>query len=354
MRKRDTLRTRSRYSPPPVVVKKHSLKLPLSGDTSSSRKSTRNQSNGLQAEEIKEGEGTSRPVDVTIENEKFLVKLPDGSTVDIPIPVRPKEEPDSDDERQQKVDEKDEDYVPEESEIRLSPGVSKSKPLKMSNSVVVKLTNHPISTRNTGSVALSNSSEIANKPAILLTSNSQKQPATVAKIVKNILDRPFPLGRYSSSLPPIEDCINPDFIDDSAMRKIPDRILLVTTELPIRFATSVEKEGHDFVFRQVVSPVETLKYVCLLCKGIDVDFGTKDQKDIIVHYRSLHELDVEVTAAKFNDTTVFICLPKAILKEMSKQNAVALHYDCQYCTVNLKNITDMKEHYLKEHDKQVS
>ena len=108
-----------------------------------------------------------------------------------------------------------------------------------------------------------------------------------------------------------------------------------------------------FRFRQIISPVNATRYVCLLCKGIDVNFVTKEEKDIIMHYQSLHELDVEIGQAKFSEDIVFICLPKMILNQFSSSTHLSLNSPCQYCNVRLSDITEMKEHYSNEHNKEV-
>lgn len=59
--------------------------------------------------------------------------------------------------------------------------------------------------------------------------------------------------------------------------------------------------------------MQSNRFICLLCKGIDVNFSTKEEKDILLHYQSLHELDVDIGQAKFSEETVFICLPKMVL-----------------------------------------
>lgn len=91
----------------------------------------------------------------------------------------------------------------------------------------------------------------------------------------------------------------------------------------------------------------------MLCKGIDVNFGTKEEKDILLHYQSLHELDVDIGHAKFSEDIVFICLPKMILNQFNNSSSLSLNSPCQYCDTRLSDIGEMKEHYSQKHNKEV-
>lgn len=106
-------------------------------------------------------------------------------------------------------------------------------------------------------------------------------------------------------------------------------------------------------YRQIISPVNASRFVCLLCKGIDVNFSTKEEKDILLHYQSLHELDVQMGQAKFSEDIVFICLPKMVLNQFKNSNNLSLNSPCQYCDIRLSDINQMKEHYSVEHKKEV-
>ncbi|CAG2162440.1 unnamed protein product, partial [Oppiella nova] len=165
-----------------------------------------------------------------------------------------------------------------------------------------------------------------------------------------------PMTKYIDGLPELHECTL-DVENDSQLTKLPDKILLLHSELPLNLALSVEHEDESFLFRQIVSPMEPNRYVCLLCKGIDVSYATKEEKDIISHYRTLHELEVVTANAKFSEDIVFICLPKTILQQLkSNNNAIPLNAPCQYCgdEVRLINIENMKQHYCLEHNKEVT
>ena len=165
-----------------------------------------------------------------------------------------------------------------------------------------------------------------------------------------------PMTKYIDGMPDINECTL-DIENDSQMTKLPDRILLLHSELPLKLALSVEHEDQPFLFRQIVSPMEANRYVCLLCKGIDVSYAAKEEKDIISHYKTLHELEVVTANAKFSEDIVFICLPKSILEQLTNnKNSIPLNAPCQYCgdEVRLINIENMKQHYCLEHNKEVT
>lgn len=74
----------------------------------------------------------------------------------------------------------------------------------------------------------------------------------------------------------------------------------------------------------------------------------------MLHYESLHELQVETAQAKFSEEIVFICLPKMILTQFNSHNSLQLNTPCQYCDLRLVDINEMKEHYSSVHSKEVS
>lgn len=162
------------------------------------------------------------------------------------------------------------------------------------------------------------------------------------------------LTKYIDVLPELHECTL-DVDTDVTMTKLPDKILLLHSELPLKLALSVENEEQPYLFRQIISPMDPNKFICLLCKGIDVSFATKEEKDIVNHYRTLHELEVVLGNAKFSEDIVFICLPNAILQQLTNSTNIPLNAPCQYCgdEVRLYNIEDMKNHYSTTHSKEV-
>jgi DNA-directed RNA polymerase subunit M/transcription elongation factor TFIIS len=163
------------------------------------------------------------------------------------------------------------------------------------------------------------------------------------------------MTKYIDVLPELHECTY-DIDTDISMAKLPDKILLLHSELPLKLALSVEHDDEPYLFRQIISPMESNRYVCLLCKGIDVSYATKEEKDILSHYRTLHELEVVTANAKFSEDIVFICLPKAILQQLtSSSSLIPLNAPCQYCgdDIRLLNIDEMKDHYSSTHNKEV-
>lgn len=200
-------------------------------------------------------------------------------------------------------------------------------------------------------------STVTSKSSSLPSTSGNKSlgVATVKTLeqVSSLAGKRVPLHKYLDSLPDIKDCVFPDNISDEGMVKLPDRVLLVHSELPLKLSVNIEHDDKLYLFRQVISPLSTTRYVCLLCKGIDVNFVTKDEKDILLHYQSLHELEVEVAHAKFSEEIVFICLPKIILNQFSVDDSIQLNSNCQYCPARLVDVHEMREHYADIHSKKV-
>lgn len=202
----------------------------------------------------------------------------------------------------------------------------------------------------------------ANLPAILKPASAPNTPLAGGLVLKSATAATSnrrqggtnQMGKYIDNLPEVVDCINADNIDDKNMAKLPDRIMLVNSELPLHLSVDLDNAHKDYLFLQIISPVQSNRFICLLCKGIDVNFSTKEEKDILLHYQSLHELDVDIGQAKFSEETVFICLPKMVLSQLDgSQNSLSLNSACQYCESRLNDIPDMKNHYRQEHQKEV-
>lgn len=94
---------------------------------------------------------------------------------------------------------------------------------------------------------LMTTSSVANKiPTILKpsisTTNANKGPVR----------KPLSLSKYLETLPEIDECIHNDGIPDTEMQKLPDKILLVNSELPLELAVSVENQDVDYLFRYII------------------------------------------------------------------------------------------------------
>lgn len=127
---------------------------------------------------------------------------------------------------------------------------------KMKSSLIVKVSNQVSTPTNlnrnlvslpssTVAIATNNTtnksqlSVLGKMPTILKTGQITKSPAR----------RPLTLTKYLDTLPEINDCIHNDGIDDSGMEKLPDKILLVHSELPLPLAVSIDKEDQNYLFR---------------------------------------------------------------------------------------------------------
>lgn len=56
------------------------------------------------------------------------------------------------------------------------------------------------------------------------------------------------MSKYMDQLPDMAECINVDSIDDKEMVKLPDRIMLVNSELPLNLSIYVDNPQNDYLF----------------------------------------------------------------------------------------------------------
>lgn len=408
LRRRDTLKSTARYSPPPAATRSktgrgsitipNTPKIVIDADSDNSTgpslttKSTdtstpvnRRKSLGIQriansTVTVEENIDDVKPVEKTIE-----IELPDGTISKITGPFRTEE---LEEEIIDKESEKDLDYKPATRSTRKksdptpvennttptivnnNDGGSTESPIKspkMQNITTVKIINQSPSTISTVAKTTTNSVTVTNqmnKATAVIAQNSKSLPAILKPLPTTTINtavlkntptnrRLQPLTKYLDALPELADCISSDGIEDSEMVKMPDKLMLIHSELPLDLATSIDNEDNDYLFRQIISPVQTTRFVCLLCKGIDVNFGTKEEREILLHYQSLHELEVDVGHAKFSEDVVFICLPKMVLSQLNSSSALHLNSSCQYCQMKLNDIEEMKKHYRETHQKEV-
>ncbi|CAG2110298.1 unnamed protein product, partial [Medioppia subpectinata] len=401
LRRRDQIKSKARYSPPPFDTPKRertAIKFPsttssstryvnesddedmvsvsptfkLTADVSPPRrKANTNRANSESVHTI-ENVGVSKIGD----GSKLVVTLPDGTNIKVDASTTSTkkvafkgtkkvgeklESVDIEcDDAGAKADPMDDDYKPSrgrKSTDGKTPG-DKPKVIQTYSRVTPKQTiSSPkllaISQTQLKSQMSGQTSAAKITPKFVTTPSAQPKKTPVATTQRRTTT---PMTKYIDGLPELHECTL-DVENDSQLTKLPDKILLLHSELPLNLALSVEHEEESFLFRQIVSPMEPNRYVCLLCKGIDVSYATKEEKDIISHYRTLHELDVVTANAKFSEDIVFICLPKTILQQLkSNNNAIPLNAPCQYCgdEVRLINIENMKQHYCLEHNKEVT
>ena len=163
-------------------------------------------------------------------------------------------------------------------------------------------------------------------------------------------------AKYLNEIPDLNECtleeVNPNY------EILPDRILLINSDLPLEHSLNTEQEEQTFLFTQIISAINEFK--CLLCT-VTATVKTnvfKDENELIEHYKQFHELDVEQQSAKFSEDTVFVCLPKSIIGQISNEDTssnLILDAPCQYCgdEQKLATVNDMKEHYKAAHLKEI-
>lgn len=96
----------------------------------------------------------------------------------------------------------------------------------------------------------------ANLPAILKSASPSCSPLSGGLVLKSAVapspinrrQTPHQMAKYMDQLPDMSDCINVDSIDDKEMVKLPDRIMLVNSELPLNLSIYVDNPQNDYLF----------------------------------------------------------------------------------------------------------
>lgn len=154
--------------------------------------------------------------------------------------------------------------VPEKTTIAVSTPITETRTPKVSNNTTVKLTSHvgstPIVAKTTTVGAVSSVTQLVKSapayktslPAILKAASSANQLPSAALIKTSApapRRMPQQLTKYMDVLPELADCITNDGIDVSSMEKMPDKILLIQSELPLAFSESIDNSDKDYLFR---------------------------------------------------------------------------------------------------------
>lgn len=141
---------------------------------------------------------------------------------------------------------------------------------RVSNHTTVKLTSQSgsISLRQANVIAatssvnknhiVSNATALgkSNLPAILKPASAPNTPLAGGLVLKNASSltpasrrqATNQMGKYIDNLPEVVDCINADNIDDKDMQKLPDRIMLVNSELPLHLSVYIDNAEKDYLF----------------------------------------------------------------------------------------------------------
>lgn len=163
-------------------------------------------------------------------------------------------------------------------------------------------------------------------------------------------------AKYLNEIPDLNECtleeVNPDYAI------LPDKILLINSDLPLEHSMNTDLQGGTFLFSQIISAMGEFK--CLLCTAAKAN-TFKDENELVEHYKQFHEVEVEQQNAKFSEDTVFVCLPKAIIGQIVAEEAaevsqgLVLDAPCQYCgdEQKLATVSDMREHYRAAHSKEI-
>lgn len=159
-------------------------------------------------------------------------------------------------------------------------------------------------------------------------------------------------AKFIDELPEISECTTGETL--VSMAKLPDKVLFVASELPLRHELVQGEHSKIYAFRQIMSP-QMASFSCLLCPVNK--YNLKTERELNVHYSTVHELAIEKTSAKFSDSIVFCCLPRSTINQINAQDmaSVDLNSPCQYCgdDLILKTVDDMRTHYKDVHNQDI-
>lgn len=158
-------------------------------------------------------------------------------------------------------------------------------------------------------------------------------------------------AKYLNEIPDVNECTLEDVNPDLAI--LPDKILLLNSDLPLENSLNTENKDKVFLFTQIVSNMNDFK--CLLCTK---ETKFKEEDELAEHYKQIHELQIEQQSAKFSEDTVFVCLPKQIIQQLDDEetsSVLVLDAPCQYCgdDEKLATVDDMRNHYKVAHSKEI-
>ncbi|RWS07597.1 uncharacterized protein B4U79_00883 [Dinothrombium tinctorium] len=235
--------------------------------------------------------------------------------------------------------------------VRVRGGQTPSSPAKV---IITPKISSLATTEGTRTTKITTPSSTAGKTKVTFITTPKSVTVTATSTsFKQPPKRNYGSGaKFIDELPDLSECTNEE--NDVSMVKLPDKVLLINSDLPLKHALSLDNESNLYLFRQVISPIMS-GFPCLLCTNSKLFF--KEEKDLTNHYSTQHELVTENACAKFSEDIVFVCLPKAIISQMNDQmsSTVILNAPCQYCgeDVRLTTVEDMKTHYSSEHQKEI-
>ncbi|XP_015922567.1 uncharacterized protein [Parasteatoda tepidariorum] len=131
--------------------------------------------------------------------------------------------------------------------------------------------------------------------------------------------------------------------DDNKYLKLPNMLQMVQSELPLTEAENNSKLIGMFLFRQVISPNDTVQK-CLLCPS---KANFRHVLELEKHYSNIHELASQTFKAEFSENIVFVCVPPDVTEQTT------LNSNCRFCEVTLKNLAEVRSHYPVAHNKVV-
>lgn len=405
LRRRDKIKSTERYSPPPEQPKRRSkARFP------STMSSSKNDSLSKKGRFSTGKEAVTVDLNMTRDSDgkKMLITLPDGTTYRVdatPVSQKKREkskvDQEDDDEEEDLIafdDQKDDDdYRPTPGQAqklkktqRGSNAVVKKTPTRKSATAVSKLTSAVTLASGRGSISvnpISKTPDGMRTTAITARLETGKTAVTYITTPKSVSLSPALRSppkkmygnqtRFIDQLPDLADCVVFGEAEDKRFSLLPDKILLVYSELPLQYIQDKNDIPMVYAFRQVINTsrsdqsVSQSAFQCLLCPKrntasssalpLAVSVGKlepgffKTESELKNHYNLVHELHCEVMNAVIPGDIVFVCLDKKLHEESKEGKEMTINSECQYCDCPLvRTLSELKDHYHSVHEKKVS
>lgn len=447
LRRRDKIKSISRYSPPPIATSTGSSSSSGGRDRrkfpSTYSRSSQNNSNNNNNSSSGNAAEKSCPIDVQRDGDggKMLITLPDGTTYRVDAtPVtgsahkRKSQITAEDDDLDEDAiietgidDPADDDYEPTYGQRRRISRPSDSS----NNSSSRSSSGRKAPVRRSAAASTAIVKEIARPPRPPVNSANSKSSTDemrttairctmktgVTKVTYIAAPKAITLtaafkqppkrnygtqSKFIDDLPDLSDCTD-DTFDESVVKyeKTPDTMLLIQSDLPLQYCTSIsltssssvptssssntttssltsssstpskttstptnstspQSDGKAattttttttekvYAFRQILSPYST-SYPCLLCPQRSAG-ASRSEVELKAHYSMFHELTVAMAVSKVSDEVVYVCLPKASLTDIQDGHDVELKVPCQFCdNIILTALSSLIEHYENMH-----
>jgi hypothetical protein len=404
LRRRDRIKSRDRYSPPPEQPKKRMRGKTSFPSTAGGHKSGKISPFAKKGRFSTGKEAVTTELNMTrdVDGKKMLITLPDGTTYRVdatPVSSRTTKKADYDDDDEEEEmnlvgvdDNKDDDYKPtvtEKQNLKKIQTTVKKTPVRKSATGVSKLTSTiaPIKANHikplykaadgTKTTAITTRMETGTSKVTLVTT---PKSVTLFPALKSPPKKIYGnQSKFIEDLPELGDCLDfsvEEVSDTTPFSLLPDRIHLIYSELPLEL-TQIKDQVKQYAFRQVIDNSRQLRspqeshYPCLVCPKKTIGGNTllslavpvpklnpgffRNETELKNHYSLVHELQCDVSHAVIPDEVVFVVLDDKLLQEAKEGKEVTVNSPCQYCeTLVFESLSGLQEHCQNHHSKSVT